>query len=502
MKDLSSIRKKKQEVEDSLLKIPGVNAVDVGKKIVKGKRTDELAIRVYVTDKKAKKDIPDDEQIPSKVGKFKTDVIQMKFRPHVVRKKVSELALMADTGRYDPLQGGISIGPCRAVGGYIYVGTLGMIVNDNTTDDQMMLSNFHVMALNNSWSAGDTMAQPSRVDGGSCPADVVGELSRASLGGSVDCAVATLDTERDVACSIQDIGDISGIATASIGENVRKRGRTTELTYGTIDSIDLTVIINYDGVGDVTLTDQIGIDVDTAQSNAFGLGGDSGSVVVNASNEVIGLYFAGNIEQRDDDGNIILEEGVFGIANPIAEVLTEMDVSVCLPKRKPELKEIKEKEKDKEFKEVKEFKEKDKDKDIKEKEKEGKEIKEKEKEKDKEGKEIKEKEKDKEVKEFKEKEKDKDKELKEIKEKDRKEFKEKDKDIFENPGDNFNNPITRRIEALENTVNQLSHFIESNLRPDLSRSSYKNEQDLQKEYRQKSKKAKQYKDQKDSEHLY
>lgn len=94
--------------------------------------------------------------------------------------------------------------------------------------------------------------------------------------------------------------------------------------------------------------------------------------------------------------------------------------------------------------------------------------------KEKEGKEIKEKEK--------EKEKEKDhKEFKDIKEfKESKEFKEKDKDIFERWGDRFdrfNSPqsggggVEDRLATLEQAVGQLVHFIDSAMRPDLSRSA-------------------------------
>jgi hypothetical protein len=41
----------KATAEQDLLKLPGVNAVDVGYKYVNGKRTDEIAIRVHVSKK-------------------------------------------------------------------------------------------------------------------------------------------------------------------------------------------------------------------------------------------------------------------------------------------------------------------------------------------------------------------------------------------------------------------------------------------------------------------
>lgn len=98
----------------------------------------------------------------------------------------------------------------------------------------------------------------------------------------------------------------------------------------------------------------------------------------------------------------------------------------------------------------------------------------------KEGKEIKE------FKEFKEKDRkefEKLKDRKEFKEKDRKEFKEKDKDkdIFEKHRENFRTPeddydaqapdMDQRLASLEQAVGQLTHFISSEMRPDLEASA-------------------------------
>jgi Subtilase family len=145
-------------------------------------------------------------------------------------------------------------------------------------------------------------------------------------------------------------------------------------------------------------------------------------------------------------------------------------------------------------------------KELKEKDKERKEFKEKER------KEIKEiKEKDKDRKEFKEKER---KELKE-KDKDRKEFKEwkekdKDKDIFEGWGRELGGPgagesMEQRLARLESAVEQLTHFITGELRPDLALSALSHEADvvgaLGQEMEKHAADAKHAKDQKDVEKL-
>jgi hypothetical protein len=182
----------------------------------------------------------------------------------------------------------------------------------------MLLSNFHVMCVDNGWSVGDAMAQPSLIDTGNCPGDVVGTLARASLGGQVDCAVA-LQTARGKICQIADIGAVNGTADVTLDMSVRKRGRTTGLTYGTVDGINGTVTIDYgDGLGLTTLTNQITIRADTTRNAKFSDHGDSGAVVVNDEGAVVGLNFAG--DENDP---------TFAVANPIQAVLSALNVSIC-----------------------------------------------------------------------------------------------------------------------------------------------------------------------------
>jgi hypothetical protein len=273
-----------------------------------------VAIRVLVADKR---DVPPDEAIPPDIGGHPTDVIERRFRLHVLSVAEADVVLLADTGAYDPLVGGISIGPSRSPGGRVLAGTLGCIVFDAATGRPMLLSNFHVLSVDTGATPGDTMVQPSRLDGGAGPGSVVGTLARWSLGGSVDGAVAWA-TQRGVACQVADVGALAGTGPAAVGTAVRKRGRTTGLTFGTVDTVDLTVTLDYgDAIGNRTLSKQVGVRPDTARSSRFGGPGDSGSVVVDGANRVVGLYLAGD----DTVG--------YGIANPIGPVLSALGVGLC-----------------------------------------------------------------------------------------------------------------------------------------------------------------------------
>lgn len=320
MKPLSIIRAVKGKKEDDLLSIPGVTGVDIGRKITKGKKTDELSIRVFV--EKKKKQVPDAEKIPDEIDGIKTDVIERKFVLHgPATAKVEDVRPQADTATYDPLVGGISIGPCGAVGGFVFTGTLGCIVRDRDTGQNMMLTNYHVIA--EKWNAGENITQPSRVDTGSCPGGICGQLVRSVISENVDGALASI-SGRGNDCSIHEIGDVKGKGTASENMKVRKRGRTTGLTHGIVESIDATVNVPYDH-GNVILRNQITIEADESQSDVIGMSGDSGSVVVDESNRVVGLYFAGT------------DDGKFGVANPIDAVLDELNVDICVGVVQPKL---------------------------------------------------------------------------------------------------------------------------------------------------------------------
>ncbi|HWI70874.1 MAG TPA: hypothetical protein VNT55_02895 [Baekduia sp.] len=326
----AAIRPVKQRIEDELLARPGVVGVDINEKVSKGKPTGQLAIVVYVEQKQPKSKLKSDELIPAEIDGIPTDVKEEKIELYTAKEALLDVVGLVDATKYTTLHGGISMGPCRSVhleppevdtaGDYIFVGTLGAIVRDRATQAAMALTNFHVACIDNGWAVGNTMAQPARNDGGSCPGDVFGTLTRAALSNHVDGAVVAIDPSKVTDCSIEEIGAVRGQAVAALNSAVRKRGRTTGLTHGTVNSVDATVTIDYgDGLGNHTLRNQVRIAPDTTQSAQFSDHGDSGSVVVDAGNNVIALLFGGSPSAT--------------YANPIQFVLDELSVDLCIKPR-------------------------------------------------------------------------------------------------------------------------------------------------------------------------
>lgn len=323
----AAIRPVKERIEDELLARPGVVGVDINEKMKGGKPTGELSIVVYVEDKKPKAALDKANMIPAEIEGIPTDVQEERIELFPAFVAITDIEPLVDATKYATIHGGISMGPCRSVhleppdvpaaGDYIFVGTLGAIVKDRATQAVMALTNFHVACVDNGWAAGNTMCQPGRVDGGTCPADTFGTLTRAALSEHVDGAVVSVNAGKTTDCVIEEIGAVKGQAAAAINMAVRKRGRTTGLTYGSVTSVDASVSIPYgDGLGTHTLKNQVRIAADPSKSAVFSDHGDSGSVVVTDDNKVVALLFGGS--------------SVATYANPIQFVLDELSVDLCV----------------------------------------------------------------------------------------------------------------------------------------------------------------------------
>ncbi len=199
-----------------------------------------------------------------------------------VLKRVSgKFHVQSFTGRQRPAKGGDSCGP--AAGNWS--GTLGARVSQKTT--ACILSNWHVL-YGGAAKDGDPVLQPGRGDGGTYPADTIAYNLKGVLDQFVDAAIAEIRKPADdyVAEGTRCFGPITGVGVAVVNMKVKKCGRTTEATNGTVRSTNATVRVSGYPGGDRIFTDQI---LMTAMSQP----GDSGSIVLDDNNEAVGLLFAG-----------------------------------------------------------------------------------------------------------------------------------------------------------------------------------------------------------------
>jgi Bacterial SH3 domain len=291
--EIQEIITQKREIERELLGRSGIIGVDVGYKYKAGKRTQQVVIRVYVSEKQA--NISKADRIPKTIRGIKTDVIE------------AQPSFQVDDNPYTPITGGISFGqsekfkfvqPDGTLAMLSEQGTLGAIVRDNLTEKPMFLTNHHVTKVmishteDRSGKVGDIFDQPNLLaeNGKPFPNAPIGKLARFAINPLVDGAVIEYASTRPFTEEIKDIGKVAGVAKATLGMKVRKRGRTTELTYGIIDGLDATTAIQGSSM---IFQHQMVIVPDTTKNALFSNAGDSGSVIVNEQNKVVGLLFAG-----------------------------------------------------------------------------------------------------------------------------------------------------------------------------------------------------------------
>jgi hypothetical protein len=322
-----------------------VHAVGIGKKVVNGKDTDELCIRIYVIQKIAPSAMAPRDLLPSQVNGIPTDIIEapMAFaaaRRRSVRSRIISTvrptvtaAAAADDGtactdsrrqRQRPFVAGISTGHPD-----VTAGTIGYFCSSIRAGDDpavvYILSNNHIFANLNRGSEGDPLYQPGSIDGGA-PADTIATLKRwvdLELDGStpnlIDGAIGQVSGGVQYSIECCCIGVIAGTAQASGGMAVRKHGRTSGYTEGTVSDefIDALVGMDENDPSVIALFQNQMRLVPTAPYPAIGLGGDSGSLVVDSGiQNAVGLYFANP------------PSGAYGYANHIADVLSNLEISL------------------------------------------------------------------------------------------------------------------------------------------------------------------------------
>lgn len=198
-----------------------------------------------------------------------------------------------------PLLIGASIGHID-----VTAGTLGCFVKRGGTT--YILSNNHVLANENNARRGDAIIQRADFDGGTHPADDVGELTffvrlKKSAANFVDAALASVDDDdiNHDETRLRELVNgkdrrLAGLGPAEIdeGDFVYKIGRTTGPTKGRVTAFALdNVVVNYD-VGNLRFDDQI--EIEGVGKKPFSDGGDSGSLIVNSQMEAVALLFAGS----------------------------------------------------------------------------------------------------------------------------------------------------------------------------------------------------------------
>ncbi len=227
-------------------------------------------------------------------------------------ENVGDVCAMGYTGQYGPpIPCGVSVGndkECAA-------GTIGCVVTKNGV--LYALSNNHVFARENKALIGEYIDQPGRYDvvpqcGTGRKIAQLSEFKKITMnaraGNVIDAAIA----KYNVACTSAMVNNLYTPAAPvdpSLGLAVKKVGRTSGLTSGTIAGINVTITVRY-SKGTARFIKQIYV------SGQFIQAGDSGSTMVTQSgNNLVGLNFAGSSSAS--------------FANPIKDVLAYFGVTVA-----------------------------------------------------------------------------------------------------------------------------------------------------------------------------
>lgn len=364
-----------EEVKKELSANPDVRSVGIGLKEVNGELTNEIAFKVYVDQKKPLSELTPEQVIPTEIRGFKTDVVRL-----------AQKTLLTGAGPR-PLVGGIAVSSLLSSGVQEH-GTLGCIARSRSTPPKkVMLSNEHVFRHGSSLGGSNTVFQPKHSDSLGFVCNEVGKTSKGTNGNVsfnngtitadffVDCAIASLDDGVGGRNQIYATGVINGsadISTLVISDptafEVKKRGTTTRLTVGTVEDIafddpptspppralrqilirpksghafdktfrvkaaDKASIIALFTGHPVTITD-VGGNKLRFQTTTFALGGDSGSVLLNNSNAVVGLLTAmlsiriKTLKKGDVEEDVDIPVGK-GLGCHIGPVMQEMDIDI------------------------------------------------------------------------------------------------------------------------------------------------------------------------------
>jgi hypothetical protein len=314
------------EARRAFAAIPGVVGVGLGFSARGSQLTDEIALLVYVRKKRSLSEIPESERIPRTFGGVPTDILQcISARSIQVDKfDIRQLNKKAST-----LSGGLLIIDREDVDANgdegLAAGTLGCFVHlKSDPSTKLLLTNHHVLYKDPAEKgSGPDVGQPDTSCSWCCKSGVIGETTDGVSDENVDCAIARLNTRRPAIQRLPGVGpdvngrnedlitgvpqevDVAGTPSAVwIGEPVRKVGRTTGPTSGVVIAVNQPVPVHN---GAFEMKNQILIRPEAGRKTSTGFldfadGGDSGSVLINRFNQVVGLIHKA-ADFREDSRN-------------------------------------------------------------------------------------------------------------------------------------------------------------------------------------------------------
>jgi hypothetical protein len=317
----------KERAAAQFLRIPGVTAVGLGGRERDGRPTGEVVLKVFVERKRPAAELTPGQLLPPEFEGVGVDVVELPEptlevaappQPGSPGTSVADL----DSTEFRPLKGGGCVQVALSGAG---LGTLGCFLTDPADPAKVYaLTNFHVVNVKGGAQpvAGTTrLGQPDNQDGPTkCCSHLIGTFAAGSENTVRDAAVIRLDGGTKWLAEITEIGIVTGTHTLTVAEvapltyQVRKRGMRTGLTGGIVEALNTQSTIDGNTRNNVIVVKpNPNAGVKAGGTLFFSDHGDSGSAVVNASNEIVALHFAGST------AGLIHK----GLELPIADILTQ-----------------------------------------------------------------------------------------------------------------------------------------------------------------------------------
>lgn len=243
-------------------------------------------------------------------GKFVKELLRKRYK---IYPDIVKIVTTGEAWAYATLRSGDTIGHFQLRG----VGTLGCFVEDSNAKINF-LSNNHVIANINKGKRGDEIIL-YYFD------EEIGRFKRKKIAGYLEKFVKLLETEPneiDAALGIpESYYELKyyssfrpiGVSLAQIGTRVKKLGAVSSITKGFVYDTERTREI---WIGDIPYLFINQIVIKSNSQEPFSLPGDSGSLILNEGNKVLGLLFAGS------------EHLGYTFANPINNIVKRMEVSL------------------------------------------------------------------------------------------------------------------------------------------------------------------------------
>ena len=324
-------------------RLPGVIGIGVGFRETGGRMLDSVALRIIVRQKMALHDVPPGERLPPFFEGVPIDVSE----PFGAVPLVSE-----------PLDCGIEMAGAPVTND---TGSLGCFAVLNNR--LVLLTAGHVVIEG-------TGAVPQGVDVGApsvgccccCKTGVIGQTLTGQIDGTIDCAITSLTSDRAPVQLVPGLGSTIGTDgnptglnsdlilgsapggildptsgktfSVAVGQHVRKVGARTHKTGGKVTNISVPGIPPDPVTGlPASMTGQIviranltnlSVSQDSGAGTTFSMGGDSGAVIVDDNNLVVGLLHRGAIFQ-----NPAPNEGYGGVMTDISQVMNFLNITIA-----------------------------------------------------------------------------------------------------------------------------------------------------------------------------